>query len=87
MSLSTQKLKALQMICGIPMIIALIIYLYMDWKLDYKGIYYDLTKGIFQLLLALTWHFGMSYTKITRPEKYNSTLHIIPLISFILKLF
>jgi hypothetical protein len=48
MSLSTQKLKALQMICGIPMIIALIIYLYMDWKLDYKGIYYDLTKGILE---------------------------------------
>ena len=59
------------------MILSLITYLYMDWKLGYKGSYYILTKGIFQLTLASTGHFSMINLKANHPEKYNPTLHTI----------
>jgi ABC-type thiamin/hydroxymethylpyrimidine transport system permease subunit len=49
----------------------------MDWKLGYKGSYYILTKGIFQLTLASTGHFSMINLKANHPEKYNPTLHKI----------
>ena len=96
--MTTQKLKVLQAICGSIMIISLVTYFYMDWKLDYEGLYYKLAKGIFQVFLALTWHFGMLNLKITKPEKYKPTLHkvlvgiwgfmgIIQVIDFFLLLF
>ncbi len=75
--MTTQKLKILQAICGIIMIVSVITYMYMDWKLDYEGLYYKLAKGIFQLSLALTFHFSMVSQKINQPEKYNPTLHKI----------
>jgi hypothetical protein len=94
----TKNLKTLQAICGSIMTISLIMYLYMDWKLDYEGLYYKLAKGIFQVFLALTWHFGMLSLKITKSEKYKPTLHkvlvgiwgfmgIIQVIDFFLLLF
>jgi hypothetical protein len=49
----------------------------MDWKLGYKGSYYILTKGIFQLTLASISHFNMKNIKANHPEKYNPTLHKI----------
>lgn len=75
--MTTQKLKLFQAICGIIMIVSVITYMYMDWKLDYEGLYYKLAKGIFQLSLALTFHFSMVSQKINQPEKYNPTLHKI----------
>lgn len=75
--MTTQKLKIFQAICGIIMIVSVITYMYMDWKLDYEGLYYKLAKGIFQLSLALTFHFSMVSQKINQPEKYNPTLHKI----------
>jgi hypothetical protein len=75
--MTTQKLKLFQAICGIIMIVSVITYMYMDWKLDYEGVYYKLAKGIFQLSLALTFHFSMVSQKINQPEKYNPTLHKI----------
>lgn len=75
--MTTQKLKLFQAICGIIMIVSVITYMYMDWKLDYEGLYYKLAKGIFQLSLALTFHFSMLYQKINQPEKYKPTLHKI----------
>lgn len=75
--MTTQKLKILQAICGSIMLISVITYFYMDWKLDYEGLYYKLAKGIFQLSLALTFHFSMLYQKINQPEKYKPTLHKI----------
>ena len=94
----TKNLKTLQAICGVIMIISIITYFYMDWKLDYKGLYYSLTKGIFQVFLALTWHFSMVNLKINQPEKYKPTLHkvlvgiwgvlgVIQIIDFFTKLF
>lgn len=96
--MTTQKLKVLQAISGSIMIISLITYFYMDWKLDYEGLYYKLTKGIFQVFLALTWHFAMVNQKINKPEKYNPMVHkvlvgiwgvmgIIQIIDFFLLLF
>jgi hypothetical protein len=73
--MTTQKFKVLQTISGSIMIILLITYLYMDWKLGYRGLYYSLIKAIFQIFLALTWHFGMVNLKINQPEKYKPTLH------------
>ncbi|MER0441128.1 hypothetical protein [Emticicia sp. W12TSBA100-4] len=75
--MTTQKLKIFQAICGSIMIVSAITYMYMDWQLDYEGLYYKLAKGIFQLFLALTFHFSMLYQKINQPEKYNPTLHKI----------
>lgn len=75
--MTTQKLKIFQAICGSIMIVSAITYMYMDWKLDYEGLYYKLAKGIFQLFLALTFHFSMLYQKINQPEKYKPTLHKI----------
>lgn len=75
--MTTQQLKVLQTICGSIMIISVITYFYMDWKLDYEGLYYKLTKGIFQISLALTFHFSMVSQKINQPEKYKPTLHKI----------
>jgi hypothetical protein len=75
--MTTQQLKVSQAICGSIMIVSLITYMYMDWKLDYEGLYYKLTKGIFQVFLALTFHFSMVNQKINQPEKYKPTLHKI----------
>lgn len=75
--MTTQQLKVFQAISGIIMIVSLATYMYMDWKLDYEGIYYKLTKGIFQVFLALTFHFSMVSQKINQPEKYKPTLHKI----------
>lgn len=75
--MTTQKLKTLQAICGSIMLISVFTYFYMDWKLDYEGLYYTLAKGIFQLSLALTFHFSMLHQKINQPEKYKPTLHKI----------
>jgi hypothetical protein len=75
--MTTQQLKVSQAICGSIMIVSLITYMYMDWKLDYEGLYYKLTKGIFQVFLALTFHFSMLSQKINQPEKYKPTLHKI----------
>jgi hypothetical protein len=75
--MTTQQLKVLQAICGSIMIASLATYMYMDWKLDYEGPYYKLTKGIFQVFLALTFHFSMVSQKINQPEKYKPTLHKI----------
>lgn len=75
--MTTQKLKIFQAICGSIMIVSAVTYMYMDWQLDYEGLYYKLAKGIFQLFLALTFHFSMLYQKINQPEKYKPTLHKI----------
>lgn len=94
----TKNLKTLQAICGSIMIISLITYFYMDWQLDYDGLYYKLAKGVFQVFLALTWHFSMVSQKINKPEKYNPKVHkvlvgilgvmgIIQIIDFFLLLF
>lgn len=94
----TQQLKVLQTICGSIMIISVITYFYMDWKLDYDGLYYKLTKGISQISLALTFHFSMVSQKINQPEQYKPNLHktlvgiwgfmgIIQIISFFSLLF
>lgn len=96
--MTTQQLKVLQTICGSIMTISVITYFYMDWKLDYDGLYYKLTKGVFQVFLALTWHFSMLNLKINKPEKYNPTSHkilvgmlgvlgVIQIIDFFLLLF
>ena len=75
--MTTQQLKVFQTISGCIMIISVITYFYMDWKLDYDGLYYKLTKGISQISLALTFHFSMVSQKINQPEKYKPTLHKI----------
>lgn len=75
--MTTQQLKVFQTISGCIMIISVITYFYMDWKLDYEGLYYKLAKGIFQVFLALTFHFSMVSQKINQPEKYKPTLHKI----------
>ncbi len=96
--MAIKNLKILQAIFGSLMIISLITYFYMDWKLDYTGLYYTLVKGVFQVCLALTWHFGMLNLKITKPEKYKPNLHkvlvgiwgvmgVIQIINFFLLLF
>jgi hypothetical protein len=75
--MTTQQFKQSQIISGSIMILSLITYLYMDWKLGYKGSYYFLTKAIFQLSLASISHFSMINLKANHPEKYNLTLHKI----------
>jgi hypothetical protein len=75
--MTTQQFKQSQIISGSIMILSLITYLYMDWKLGYKGSYYFLTKAIFQLSLASISHFSMINLKANHPEKYNPTLHKI----------
>lgn len=75
--MTTQRLKIVQAICGSIMLISLFTYMYMDFKLDDEGLYYKLAKGIFQVFLALTFHFSMLYQKINQPEKYKPTLHKI----------
>lgn len=75
--MTTQQLKVFQTISGCIMIISVITYFYMDWKLDYEGLYYKLAKGIFQVFLALTFHFSLLHQKINQPEKYKPTLHKI----------
>ncbi len=96
--MTTQQLKVFQTISGCIMIISVITYFYMDWKLDYKGLYYQLAKGIFQISLAFTWHFSMVSQKINNPEKYKPTLHkvlvgiwgvlgVIQIIDFFMLLF
>lgn len=75
--MTTQQFKVFQIITGSIMIISLITYFYMDWKLGYRGSYYFLTKGIFQLSLASSFHFSMKNLKTHHPEKYNPTLHKI----------
>ena len=75
--MTTQQFKVSQIISGSIMILSLITYIYMDWKLAYKGSYYILIKGIFQLSLASISHFNMINLKDNHPEKYNPTLHKI----------
>lgn len=75
--MTTQQFKVSQIISGSIMILSLITYIYMDWKLAYKGSYNILTKGIFQLSLASISHFNMINLKDNHPEKYNPTLHKI----------
>ena len=75
--MTTQQFKVSQIISGSIMILSLITYLYMDWKLGYKGSYYILTKSICQLSLASISHFNMINLKDNHPEKYNPTLHKI----------
>jgi hypothetical protein len=75
--MTTQQIKQSQIISGSIMILSLITYLYMDWKLAYKGSYYILTKSICQLSLASISHFNMINLKANHPEKYNPTLHKI----------
>ncbi len=96
--MNIQKLKTLQAICGSIMVVCLVTYIYMDWKLDYNGQYYLLVKGLFLSFLALTFHFGLSLQKITEPAKYKPVLHtilvgiwgtfgVITVVNFLMKLF
>ncbi|GGD63253.1 hypothetical protein GCM10011514_29120 [Emticicia aquatilis] len=96
--MTIKNLKLYQTISGVLMLVFFGCYLYLQFVLHYEGIYYSLCKGIYELLLALTFHFSLSYIKLTKPQNYKESLHKmvvllwsimggIHIIEFIAKLF
>jgi len=53
----TQQFKQSQINTGKIMIVTLITYLYVDWKLEYEGSYFILTKGIFTIIFSFNFAF------------------------------
>jgi hypothetical protein len=72
--MNTLNLKTLQAVCGITTIIMLIVSFYVKYQLKNEA-FYDLTRGIFSIFLALTFHFSMTNIKKTKPQKYKPFLH------------